>query len=74
MMHAILISDAGQVNVDDIRDPDWNDHPYDNLVLRNEQKTLLMAFADKKDRNTGFDDFVKHKGMSDANHQWRIDS
>ncbi|KAL1599765.1 hypothetical protein SLS60_007569 [Paraconiothyrium brasiliense] len=50
------------VNVDDIRDPEWNDHPYDNLVLKEEQKTLLMAFADNQVRNTGFDDFVKHKG------------
>ncbi|KAJ4300797.1 hypothetical protein N0V90_002885 [Kalmusia sp. IMI 367209] len=50
-----------QVNVDDIRDPDWNDHPYDNLVLREEQKKLLMAFADNQIRKTGFDDFVKHK-------------
>ncbi|KAJ4354401.1 uncharacterized protein N0V89_006137 [Didymosphaeria variabile] len=49
------------VNVDDIRDPEWNDHPYDNLVLKEEQKTLLMAFADNQVRNTGFDDFVKHK-------------
>jgi DNA polymerase III delta prime subunit len=50
------------VNVDDVQDPQWNDHPYDNLVLNEEQKTLLMAFADNQNRNTGFDDFVKHKG------------
>ena len=50
------------VNVDDIHDPEWNDHPYDNLVLKEEQKKLLMAFADNQVRNTGFDDFVKHKG------------
>jgi hypothetical protein len=51
------------VNVDDVADPEGNDHPYDNLVLKEEQKTLLMAFADNQVRNTGFDDFVKHKGM-----------
>lgn len=57
------------VNVDDVADPEWNDHPYDNLVLKEEQKTLLMAFADNQVRNTGFDDFVKHKGKSSRRNE-----
>jgi hypothetical protein len=49
--------------VDDIREPDWNDTPYDNLVLPAGEKELIIAFADRSRLNqTGFDDFVQHKG------------
>jgi hypothetical protein len=51
--------------VDDIYEPDWNDAPYDNLVLPAGEKELITAFADRPQLDqTGFDDFVQHKGRT----------
>ncbi|RTE76413.1 hypothetical protein BHE90_009099 [Fusarium euwallaceae] len=52
-----------EFDVDDIGEADWNEAPYDNLMLPAGDKDLVMAFADRQ-RSAGisFDDFVKHKG------------
>jgi hypothetical protein len=52
----------GQLNVSEVRDLVWNETPYENLVLEDKVKGLLMAFADHQAHRTGFDDFVQHKG------------
>ncbi|KAH8652593.1 P-loop containing nucleoside triphosphate hydrolase protein [Tricladium varicosporioides] len=50
-------------NLDEVREPSWNDLPYDNLEISDGDKQLLMAFADyHRFHDTGFDDFVKDKG------------
>ncbi|KAI1300822.1 P-loop containing nucleoside triphosphate hydrolase protein [Xylaria venustula] len=50
-------------NVDDIQDVEWDEAPYNNLVLPEGERDLVMAFADHPRRSTrGFDDFVAHKG------------
>lgn len=60
----MLITIPGEFEVDEVQAPDWNDSPYDNLVLPPGEKDLLIAFADRHQvRKTGFDDFVRHKGM-----------
>ena len=53
----------GEFNVDDIHEPVWTDTPYDNLVLPEGEKELVISFADRPRLNKkGFDDFVEHKG------------
>ncbi|RSL61419.1 hypothetical protein CEP51_013638 [Fusarium floridanum] len=52
-----------QFNIDDIRDPEWDNRPFDNLVLSDDKRELLVAFtAYNKSRESVFDDFVKRKG------------
>ncbi|KAI0098082.1 P-loop containing nucleoside triphosphate hydrolase protein [Nemania sp. FL0031] len=52
-----------EFNVDDIQDVEWDETPYNNLVLPEGERDLVMAFADHPRRSTrGFDDFVAHKG------------
>ncbi|KAF2965665.1 hypothetical protein GQX73_g7922 [Xylaria multiplex] len=52
-----------EFNVDDIQDVEWDEAPYNNLVLPEGERDLVMAFADHPRRSTrGFDDFVAHKG------------
>ncbi|KAH0557005.1 hypothetical protein GP486_005209 [Trichoglossum hirsutum] len=54
-----------EFNVDDIQEPEWNDSAYDNLVLPQREKDLIIAFADRTRRNKrAFDDFIKHKGQA----------
>jgi hypothetical protein len=54
---------SGLFNIDDLHEPDWNDRPWDNLVLSADRGELLMAFgAYNKSYESSFDDFVKHKG------------
>ncbi|KAI0966031.1 P-loop containing nucleoside triphosphate hydrolase protein [Xylaria arbuscula] len=52
-----------EFNIDDIQDVEWDETPYNNLVLPEGERDLVMAFADHPRRSTrGFDDFVAHKG------------
>ena len=53
----------GEFNIDDIQDTVWNDSPWDNLVLPDNEKNIIMAFADRpRLSGLGFDDFVEQKG------------
>lgn len=62
--HANNILPSGELNVDDIHDPDWNEGIYDNLVLPPGEKELAFAFADQASgAQRTFDDFVQHKGV-----------
>jgi ATP-dependent Lon protease len=55
-------SSAGRLNVDGISDIIW-ENTFDNLVLPNQVKDLLLAFAKSKTRgDVLFDDFVGGKG------------
>ena len=51
-------------NVDGIRDIAWNDDAFDSLVLAEEEKDLLLAFAEGQvnAKPGGFDDFIQGKG------------
>ncbi|KAK6503299.1 hypothetical protein TWF481_008326 [Arthrobotrys musiformis] len=52
-----------EFNVDDIQDPEWNETAYEKLVLREGEKELVAAFADRaKSRAQKFDDFISNKG------------
>ncbi|KAI1822693.1 P-loop containing nucleoside triphosphate hydrolase protein [Xylaria intraflava] len=52
-----------ELNVDEIEDVQWDDSPYDNLVLPDGERELVFAFADRpRFSKQGFDDFVAHKG------------
>ena len=54
---------VGEFNVDDIVDIEWDEAPYNNLVLPEGERELVMAFADRPRLSTqGFDDFIAHKG------------
>ncbi|KAI1172763.1 P-loop containing nucleoside triphosphate hydrolase protein [Nemania sp. FL0916] len=53
-----------EFSVDDIRDANWSEAPYENLVLPDEEKKLLMAFTDRSSiKQQCFDDFVVRKGQ-----------
>ena len=50
-------------NVDNIEDISWNDTAFDSLVLPNQEKNLLLAFAEgQANPNANFDDFIQGKG------------
>jgi len=53
----------GEFNVDDVEEVKWDYSPYDNLVLPEGEKDLVLAFADRpQQKKQGFDDFVSDKG------------
>jgi hypothetical protein len=59
----ILMAITGEFNVDEVQPPDWNERPYEKLVLPPGEKELITAFAERdRDSESGFDDFVQHKG------------
>lgn len=42
---------------------EWNDEPFENLVLPRNQKSLIQSLVEAHSLdNTGFDDFVEGKG------------
>ncbi|KAF2176932.1 P-loop containing nucleoside triphosphate hydrolase protein [Zopfia rhizophila CBS 207.26] len=52
-----------EFNVEDVEDVKWNYSPYDNLVLPEGEKELVLAFADRSQHGKqDFDDFVSDKG------------
>ncbi|OAP63889.1 hypothetical protein AYL99_03116 [Fonsecaea erecta] len=52
-----------ELNVDEIEDTEWDETPYNKLVLPEGEKEPIMAFADRPRLNSqGFDDFIAHKG------------
>ncbi|KAF5619487.1 P-loop containing protein [Fusarium sp. NRRL 52700] len=50
--------------IDDLRDIEWNTHAFDNLVIDEAEKRLLVGFigAAKNGKLQDFDDFVDGKG------------
>ncbi|KAH7176177.1 P-loop containing nucleoside triphosphate hydrolase protein [Dactylonectria macrodidyma] len=52
-----------EFNVDEIDEVEWNLSPYNNLVLPEGEKELIMAFTDRDPADADhFDDFMAHKG------------
>jgi SpoVK/Ycf46/Vps4 family AAA+-type ATPase len=50
-------------HVSGITDIDWDEDAFDSLVLPNEEKDLVLAFAQSKiNAETSFDDFIQGKG------------
>lgn len=53
----------GKFCVDGIRDIAWNEEAFESLVLPNNEKDLLLAFAEgQANGNAKFDDFIQGKG------------
>ena len=49
--------------VQEVQDIVWNEEAFDSLVLPNDEKDLLLAFAEgQANPNNKFDDFIKGKG------------
>lgn len=54
---------AVEFNVDNVTRFEWDDEPFENLVLAKDQKELVKSLVEAQTMdNTGFDDFVKGKG------------
>lgn len=52
-----------EFNVQLVEDFQWNDEPFDNLVLPSNQKELVKSLVEAHIKDeSGFDDFVKGKG------------
>lgn len=62
-VRGFLLKDKGWAEfcVDRITDIAWNENAFDSLVLPNDEKELILAFAEGK-ANSNFDDFVQGKG------------
>lgn len=54
-----------QFNVNNVNTFEWNDEPFENLVLPSATKSLIKALVEKhvSPRGPGFDDFVHGKGQ-----------
>ncbi|KAI1151091.1 P-loop containing nucleoside triphosphate hydrolase protein [Nemania diffusa] len=53
------------INVDALASIAWNDEAFNRLVMHEDQKRLILAFAKQKQiEETGFDDFITGKGKS----------
>jgi predicted DNA-binding transcriptional regulator YafY len=51
--------------VDRIHDVEWNEEPFNNLVLPEGYKDLILAFVESQiKQNEHFEDVINGKGMS----------
>jgi hypothetical protein len=49
--------------IDSIKDIEWNEHAFTSLVAPQEQKELILSFAESQAKSNGsFDDFIQGKG------------
>ena len=49
--------------IDNVNKFEWDDEPFENLVLAKDQKELVKSLVEAHGMdNSGFDDFVKGKG------------
>jgi len=49
--------------VDNVSEIQWNDHAFENLVLDEQQKDLILSFTESQvANNAGFDDVIQGKG------------
>lgn len=53
---------AVELNVDKIKDIEWDEDAFDNLVLPADRKMLLKSLVEAHNQQLGFDDFIKGKG------------
>lgn len=51
-----------ELNVDKIKDIEWDEDAFDNLVLPADRKMLLKSLIEAHNQQLGFDDFIKGKG------------
>lgn len=52
-----------EFNVENISSFEWNDEPFENLVLAGDEKKLVQSLVETHDAgDLGFDDFVHGKG------------
>ena len=59
----MLINSAAEFNVEQIRDIQWNDAPFENLVLEGARKDLVRALVESYVHDKLPDDFVEGKGQ-----------
>ncbi|PFH47284.1 hypothetical protein AMATHDRAFT_50422 [Amanita thiersii Skay4041] len=52
-----------EFNIDLVRDVEWNDDAFKNLVLPVDRKNLLQSLVEAHHKGVGFDDFIKEKGQ-----------
>lgn len=61
--YSLRDKDWFQFYIDNIKDIEWNDSAFDALVAPQEQKDLILAFAESQMKNRGhFDDVIQGKG------------
>ncbi|KAH9487460.1 ATPase family AAA domain-containing protein 3B [Psilocybe cubensis] len=51
-----------EFDVDKIKDVDWSEDAFSNLVLPGDRKNLLQSLVEAHHKEVGFDDFIKGKG------------
>jgi hypothetical protein len=52
-----------EFNVERVKDVDWNDEAFTNLVIPSGRKALLQSLVEAHHKELGFDDFIKGKGQ-----------
>jgi hypothetical protein len=61
----MMLTNAVNFYVDDIKPVVWNDEAYGHLVYQEEQKDLVLTFVDNHQRlKAGVDDVITGKGTS----------
>ncbi|KAF8632729.1 hypothetical protein AX15_001724 [Amanita polypyramis BW_CC] len=65
VVHGFSLSDKLwlEFNINLVKDVEWNDEAFKNLVLPAEKKSLLQSVVDVHHRGLGVNDFVKEKGQ-----------
>src|SRR5882757_9762250 len=61
LVDAIYLSSV-EFNVEKIRDIEWNEDAFNNLVLPHDHKYLLQSLVEAHHKEIDFDDFIKGKG------------
>lgn len=51
-----------EFNIENIKDVEWNEEAFSNLVLPSNMKTLLQSLVEVHNSEMVFDDFIKGKG------------
>lgn len=59
----ILTYSSVEFNVEKIKDIEWNQEAFANLVLPANRKDQLQSLVEAHTRDVGFDDFVPEKGQ-----------
>ncbi|KAF8636274.1 hypothetical protein AX17_003665 [Amanita inopinata Kibby_2008] len=52
-----------EFNVDQVKEIQWNDEAFKNLVIPSDRKNLLQSLVEAHHKGIGFDDFIKEKGQ-----------
>jgi hypothetical protein len=67
---SIDISNSATFFVDEIHDIEWNEHAFEDLVLPQHYKRLIVSFVESQISNKDeFDDFIQGKGELSMPHR-----